>query len=269
LEDLTDDTGEIKQQPGEDTAELLACEVLADYFDSHKGDVFFSRQLEVIFERAFFHWITNRALRKLAAQGRIVQTKASLLSGGSITLYWHRTLRYYARPSKNLIDLVSEYSKPDVSGAIGIQGETLVLEGFVRNHFLYQDRSTNENGNLKWTETAHDLDFIFHRDGLKYGIEVKNTLGYMQYDEFKLKIALCFHIGVIPVFVARMMPGTWILELQKLGGFALILQYQLYPWGFKDLCKRVRDTLSLPVDSPRALADGTMKRFTDWHMRNL
>ena len=32
---------------------------------------------------------------------------------------------------------------------------------------------------------------------------------------------------------------------------------------------RERGELGLPVDSPRALADGTMARFVDWHVKNV
>lgn len=67
------------------------------------------------------------------------------------------------------------------------------------------------------------------------------------------------------MFVARMLPRTWINELIESGGFALILKYQLYPWTHKDIAARVAKGLGLPVDAPKALADGTMKRFVRWH----
>jgi hypothetical protein len=31
--------------------------------------------------------------------------------------------------------------------------------------------------------------------------------------------------------------------------------------------RKVADELRLPFDAPRTLADGTMKRFVDWHKR--
>ena len=33
--------------------------------------MFYSRQLEVLYEREYFHWVTNRALRRLVEEGRI------------------------------------------------------------------------------------------------------------------------------------------------------------------------------------------------------
>ena len=100
------------------------------------------------------------------------------------------------------------------------------------------------------------------------GIEVKNTLGYMEYEEFDTKIRLCGRLGIRPVFVVRMIPKTWIKELIDRGGYAMILKYQLYPWTHRDLAQRVARELGLPVDAPRALADGTMERFLRWHEKN-
>ena len=113
--------------------------------------------------------------------------------------------------------------------------------------------------------SAHDLDFIFEKEGEAYGVEVKNTLGYMDYRELDAKIALSLDIGVRPVFAARMLPKSWVHEVQAAGGFSLILKCQLYPPTHRDLARRVRDELDLPVDTPRALADGTMGRFERWH----
>ena len=125
------------------------------------------------------------------------------------------------------------------------------------------------SGGKTWEESEHDLDFIFERDPAVYGIEVKNTLGYMQYKEFGIKIRLCRQLGVRPVFVVRMMPKTWIKELIDSGGYAMVLKYQLYPWTHRELASRVAEELGLPVDAPRALASGTMERFLRWHDRNM
>src|SRR5260221_14385664 len=44
-----------------------------------------------------------------------------------------------------------------------------------------------------------------------------------------------------PVFVCRMLPKSWIFELLRAGGFALILKYQLYPSTHRELAKRVKE----------------------------
>jgi len=124
-------------------------------------------------------------------------------------------------------NLISQH--PNIGGALGLQGEALILEGFANLEFVMKGRETNSYGGRVWTETEHDLDFVFERDGLAYGVEVKNTLGYMDPIDFDTKIKLCRHLGIRPVVAARMLPKSWINDLISQGGFALIFKYQLYP----------------------------------------
>lgn len=145
----------------------------------------------------------------------------------------------------------------------------MVLEGFARCEFVMRGRNTRAYAGREWVETAHELDFVFDRDGVAYGVEVKNTLRYMEYDELRTKIRMCEALGLKPVFAARMLPKSWIKEVVDSGGFALIMKYQLYPWTHRGLALQVRKELELPVDAPRALEQGTMERFMRWHRRNV
>ena len=43
------------------------------------------------------------------------------------------------------------------------------------------------------------------------------------------------------------------------------MKYQLYPITHKDPARRVAKELALPVDTAKALQDGTMDRFERWH----
>ncbi|HVS80814.1 MAG TPA: hypothetical protein VHE60_03690 [Pyrinomonadaceae bacterium] len=250
-----------------DEREIEARDHLRQFFNDDQESVFFSRQLEVLHEHQYFHWITNRAVRDLEAEGSIRSEWRKLSTGTSIKLVWHRGYRFYRRSASRLVSVVEEYSDPNIGAALGLHGETMVLEGFARNRFLMAGRNTRQYGEKVWGQTEHDLDFIFERDGMAYGIEVKNTLGYMDGKEFSLKIRLCRSLGIRPVFVCRMLPKSWIHELNQSGGFALVLKYQLYPWTHRELANRVRDELGLPVDAPRSLAEGTMARFLKWHAK--
>src|SRR5262249_8865748 len=130
-----------------------------------------------------------------------------------IHLLWHPSFRYYKREAATVVKLVEEYSNPNIAGAIGLHGETMVLEGFARHQFVMKGRNTRSYGGKEWTKTDHNLDFIFERNGRAYGVEVKNTLGYMEQNELQMKIEMCKWLGIKAVFVARMLPRTWINEL--------------------------------------------------------
>jgi hypothetical protein len=253
-----------------DPAERAARARLRQVFDAERDRVFFPRQLAVRFEGNFFHWVTARAIRNLVAAGDIISDVRSLPSAsGKIHILRHRSFRYYRRAADQLVRLVNEYAHPNVGGAIGVHGEGMVLGGFAHCEFVMKGRETRRFRDREWVETNHDLDFIFERDRLAYGIEVKNTLAYPDQREFRTKIRMAKFLGLVPVFVARMLPKTWIFELFKAGGFALILKYQLYPYSHRDLAERVATALELPVGAPRRLNDGTVARFLKWHLRRV
>jgi len=207
-----------------DPREAEALEDLTAFFREHREQVFFSRQLEVQNEGKHFHWITNRALRELKGQGLLQGETRPLKAGGSINLLWHRSYRFHKRSAANLVRLVEEYADPNIGGVLGLHGETMVLEGFARSEFVMRGRNTRSFGEKTWEATGQNLDFLFERDGITYGIEVKNTLGYMDHDEFAAKIRLSQFLGIKPVFVVRMMPKTWMNELIEAGGFGLVLK---------------------------------------------
>ncbi len=252
-----------------DPQESRAVDALRDFFSQNTENVFYSRQLDVIFENRFFHWVTHRAVKDLLAEGFIKSERSLLSHGSEIVLYWNAKYRYPKRKIGEIKGIVDQFSAHDVSRSNGDNAEALVLDGFARNQFLMLGRETNAYKGVVWNDTEHDLDFIFARDGRVYGIEVKNRLQYMNRDLFEIKIEMCKHLDIVPVFVVRMFPNSWIQDLNKVGGFALILKYQLFSPLLKDLAALMRDRLNLPTGTPSRLEEGTMKRFLEWHGRHL
>ncbi len=251
-----------------DLVEGKAVDELRAFFEVNR-QAFSSRQVEVAFEGKYFHWITHRALKILAEEGTIRLEQDTLSYGAPINFVWHRSNRYNRREIKEIKRLVERYSHQEFTAALGNTGELLVSDGFSRFGFLQRGRETRVNGDRRWTKTEHNLDFLFERDGRVYGIEVKNTLPYINDKEFRIKLAICNHLQIFPVFVVRAMPRVWVQDVVKRGGFALVLRYQLYPLSHKSFADEVRTRLGLPVDAPRALYDGTMQRFVSWHERQL
>ncbi len=252
-----------------DPAEERAREDLMILIEADQEQVFFSRQLEVQYEDKYFHWITNRAIRDLENEGYVKSDKRKMKTGGDIKLYYHKGFRYYKRSANNIVALVETYSDKDFGESIGIQGELMIQSGFAGCQFIQMGTETRTYNGKTWTETEHNLDFIYERDGISYGVEVKNTLSYMDKVEFDIKIELCQHLGIRPVFAVRMLPRAWINDLVDAGGFALIFKYQLYPVAHRDFAKKIRTELKLPVDAPRRLNISTMNRFLKWHNEQL
>jgi len=248
-----------------DPREAEALEDLTAFFREHREQVFFSRQLEVQNEGKHFHWITNRALRELKGQGLLQGETRPLKAGGSINLLWHRSYRFHKRSAANLVRLVEEYADPNIGGVLGLHGETMVLEGFARSEFVMRGRNTRSFGEKTWEATGQNLDFLFERDGITYGIEVKNTLGYMDRGQDPAQ--------PIPWDQASFCGADDAQDLDERadrgGRVRAGPEDQLYPWTHKELARRVAHELGLPVDAPKALAEGTMGRFPKWHEKKL
>ncbi|MHB2165330.1 hypothetical protein [Alsobacter sp. R-9] len=253
----------------EDTEEARARARLLAHFEDYPESVFYSRQLEVLFEREYFHWITNRAIRRLVEEGRIVSETRRLAIGSEVKLLWNRKFRFHRRAASDVFAMVDRYSSAATDGTLGLQGEHLILAAFARGQYLLHGEGTNRFNGLQWDETNHDLDFIFEKSGSFYGVEVKNTLRYLDVQEFVIKVRMCRHLGIKPVFAVRALPKTWIEALIQAGGYAMIMSYQFYPWTHADLAREIRARLSLPVDTPRRIEEGTMLRFERWARKSV
>jgi hypothetical protein len=249
--------------------QLARQELLLFNNPENKSKVFYSRQLEIMFEDKYYHWITNRALRDLVESKEIISQHYNLKNAGSLNIVWHKSFRYYKRAAEKVCELVDSYSSPSLSAGIGRNGEFLVLEGFVANGFLFRGKGINEFNEEKWKDSEHNLDFIFSKDNVDYGVEVKNMLGYMDHDELEIKVRMYKQLNLKPIFAVRMFPKTWINEVNKSGGFSLIMKYQFYPIAHMELAEKVSQILGFPIKTPTSLQQGTMDRVLKWHNKHV
>jgi hypothetical protein len=226
--------------------------------------VYYGRQLEILYEDRFYHWITKKALNELAAEKKI-QMSVEEYGDISAHMYFPRRYRYARRQIAETLKLIAEFSDPKFTRALGEHGEMLADVGFAHTGFRVRKTNFVSVGDLAWTATKHNLDRLIERDGVQYGVEVKNQLGYIDQTEFQIKLAMAKHLEVRPLFIARMMPRSYIYEVQQAGGFCLILENQHYPLLADSLAARVRAGLQLPVRCIRALPDTTFNRFMRWH----
>jgi len=242
---------------------------LHKFFGEHDREVFYERQLEVIFESEFFHWITAKALHELRDEGRIASEMGELTETTPIRFYRATTHRFWKRQATQVLSLVRTFSASEFTRALGRHGELMFDAALPTQGFMPKAKKVTAYGGKQWTTTGHDLDRIYERDGVPYGAEIKNTLPYIPTDELKIKLRMCSFLGLKPLFIVRMAPKSYIQEVHKQGGFTLVFKYQLYPHGFSTFAEEVRNRLKLPVDSPASIEHGTIQRFLTWHTKQL
>jgi len=238
--------------------------LMATYFASGSRTVYYQRQLQVLAEGQFFHWITAYALGQLVAAGRI-GSETQPFGAGAIRYYWPRGHRDRKTQVKAIRKLIDRMAEPGFARGVGRHGETMIDAALPRIKMVPVASEAREFNGEAWTSTQHDLDRIFELDGVAYGIEIKNQLQYIDFGEFDTKLAMCRKLKIKPLFVMRMLPKSYTWEVYRQGGYALIMKYQLYPHGAEDFAKEVRDTLALPVDAPPSIHQPTLNRLLAWH----
>jgi hypothetical protein len=255
-------------EPLRDAALDSAIERLHLFFQESPQRLFYSTQIETRLEREFFHWITGKALLELANAGRI-QRVPTIVQEKTINFYAHAKHRYWRREQKEMVDLLLRIFHPDFTHAIGRHGELMFDAALGRSGFRAEARNTNTWREKAWAETNHNLDRIVTRDGLAYGVEIKNTQNYISRIELQTKIRLCQHLGLTPLFIMRFAPKSYIYEVNQAGGFVLLFENQMYPMGHNTLLAEVREKLGLKTHSPNEVMDGDMRRLLNWHDRHL
>jgi hypothetical protein len=91
--------------------------------------------------------------------------------------------------------LIAEFSEPIFTRALGHQGESLTDAAWARMGFKIEAMKVKEVGGRRWPHSDHDLDRLIVRDGIAWGVEIKNKLGYIDQGEFQTKLAMC-HFSV-------------------------------------------------------------------------
>lgn len=260
------DTDVDENKPRDSKIDEAKSILLDRYFQPSTLEVYYGRQLEIWMEREFFHWITKKALNELAKEGRI-QFNIEQLQHHKAHFYTPRRHRYNRRQINEVIGIIARFSHPQFTRAVGHHGELLAQAGFARAGFRIVQHRVRAVDGKAWTKSNHDLDFLIERDGIRYGVEIKNQLGYIDQTEFQIKREMCQYFGIRSFFMCRMMPANYTYSVVNEGGYCFMTQNQNYPLLADDLAKLVRDRLKLPVQVTQVLPDTALKRFEAWHER--
>lgn len=213
-EDFLDEKPEA---PEPDSYFLSAQKDIAQLYDSDRNRVHYIRQLQVKFEKKYFHWITDNALKGYHALGYLKTFTIKKRGGISTKYYFHRSNRYPKRNINEIQKIINEYSQSLISLGCGKRAENLFCVGLFKHGFKFVDSKVNKFMGKEWKKTGHDLDYIFEKDGIFYGCEVKNTLPYIDKNELEVKIKICNFLKIRPLFIMRFAPKSYIEVIRKEG----------------------------------------------------
>jgi len=214
------------------------------------------KQIEVIFEDRYFHWVTGRVVNELIEEGFLKQEKR-----GTAHFVYRNDADDVREKIRKRIDLIEKYSAPIIMRGVGAYAELLFQFLFRVNGFEIVGENTNEYARRKWTKTSHNLDYIVRRGPMAYGVEIKNTLDYMENDEFETKLKVCEFLNLTPFWIVRSAPKTQFEKMRPAGGIIFVFKTQIYPPTQELLVKEIWETLRLPVAVWKRIPEKTEKRF--------
>lgn len=225
FDDFEPDLEVSQAEPRPDPKVNQASGELLEFIEGNPDEVFYEMQLEVLFEDRYFHWITSKALAELRDSRKIGSSIEPLREISRIRFYFHIKNRYWKRKASEVRKLVGQFSDPAFTSALGNQGEMLTDAALPSVGFLPKARNANEFGGIQWNvlsttwiESSKKMEFSTARK-LRTACRTFRKLSSTP------KLQMCETLRLRPLFIARMMPRSYVFELFKRGGFALLMKF--------------------------------------------
>jgi hypothetical protein len=242
-----------------------------DKYGRPKKTPYYVTQLQTLFENNHFPWIIYQAADQLAKQGFLSKFETKTKYHEKVVFIYNAQLDTPKhKPTleahiKSICKLVDKYSTPTIGRALGNHLEGLVKAELRAQGFNIVGTHTTEYQDKKWLQTSHNLDFIAEHTSKKLtvGVEVKNTLPIIEREELDIKLKICQHLGITPLFAVRWLK-PYIEHIRSNGGFSWIFKTQIYPPGFEQLTRTLYNRLGLPVSVRTELPEKTIEIFHRW-----
>jgi hypothetical protein len=252
-------------------AKPIITEFFTDKSGRPKKTPYHVTQLQTLLETNFFPWITYQAAKQLVQEGVLSRLEASSRTQERVVFFYNAKLdkpEYQKQLSKHIkahCQLIDKYSNDNVLRILGKYLEGLVKTELRVQGFTIVETHAKKYKDKVWTKTNHNLDFIaeHHSGKLAIGVEVKNTLPIIKRDEIEVKLQICEHLQLTPVFAVRWLK-PYVDMIRKRGGFSWMFKTQIYPPGFEELTKTLYSRLKLPVTVRTDLPEKTIPIFQRW-----
>ena len=238
--------------------------------DCNKNSVFYKKQSQVIFEDKYPHDVTGKAINELITDGFLQKNPVEYGNNmHTIFIYNRRNIRYTAMAIKKKTKIMERFSDDEVNDGAGKYAEYLFLHMFNKHQFNILERHTNAFEGKTWTKSSRNLDFIIQKDGINYGVEVKNRFDYMEQDEFEEKLELCQYLGLLPMFPIRCPSDQQYAQMQTCNGLALKFKTRIFPPGFQNLVTDIWNNFRLPVNIWEEIKTPVENIFLNYHLQNI
>ena len=234
-----------------------------------KNSPFYKKQIQVIFEEKYPHDVTGKAVNELIEEKFLKAEPRTFGKNMHAIFIYRHNVRYTAMAIKMKTKILERFSDDEVNDGVGKYGEILFSHLFKKNQFKIVGSNTSEFRDKIWERSDKNLDFIIQRDGINYGVEIKNTFDYMPQDEFQEKLEMCEFLGLLPLFPLRCPSELQYVQMKDCGGLALKFKTRIFPPGFQGLVTDIWNNLRLPVNIWEEIPPPVEAIFLNFHHHNL
>lgn len=244
----------------------IAAETVLKLFTEGELQVAFDREIRYRLEAQFPHDITGEAIRKLKEDRKIKITNIPGRRGtGDMPNI------FYCLPNSNYNSLIPlMHKKLDLSifitgtsSAMGRHAELAWWRAFKRNNWnIYPTsesdlKGVNEYKGRKST-INNNIEYVAEKDGIEYGIEVKNGLNYP--DDLYWKFTVATELETIPLIISRWLNPAQVPLIEGLGGTQIVYKDSIYSTTYKSMIEEARTILGTPVIAMDEIDDDYFNR---------
>lgn len=132
----------------------------------------------------------------------------------------------------------------ELSSPAGFHAQYLWRDLFIDLGYSIEAEDTNEFKGRK-ASIGGDIDFIAKKDGIFFGVEVKNSLEYP--NDLGKKVQIAIELGTLPVMIVRRVTWEVYQNLKKYGVLTKIYETSIFPQTYEQVIVQCKETLGLPV----------------------
>jgi len=238
--------------------------------------VVYDREIRYRLESKYPHDVTKNAIDQLLKEGKIKKTNVPGRRGaGDMPNVFYRLpgsdYRRLIQKMREKLDLSIFIA--GVSKEMGRHAEIVWWKAFKKHGWkLIPEREEEVGRGIREhkgrvASVNNDIDFVAEKDGVEYGVEIKNGLGYP--DDLYWKFRVAAELNLIPMIIARWLNPAQINLIPKLGGVYIIYKDAIYSTTYKEVIDRIRSILNLPIEARNEIDEEFFKRKVEETHKNV
>jgi len=247
--------------------EKAIVELLADVKVAFKNEIKY--RLEA---KGFIHTVTDYAVYRLEQgkaynQGLKIERKGlpgrpSAKGMAEASAFFHLPGESYDRllPIMRRKAVLSAFVS-NMSRVAGFHAQEIWKAAFLNLGYELRSRQDVREFEGRVASVNNTIDFIVEKNGVRFGVEVKNDLEYPKDLDKKFQVSV--ELGVIPVFVVRQVTPTCYKNIRNAGGLVKIYETSIYAAAYSDVVNECIEELGYPL-----IALDGITRKTKQHLEN-